>query len=284
MEHPERLEVRPVTRMVQRDPFVVARLLHIANSAYYGLRKSISSAEKAVVMLGPIAVVGVVIGMNMLRMRTAYQGIQQKVLLMLIRHGIATAFLARHLLDISTSRRTRTSSDYMGAGFTAGLLHDFGKLVLLHNFPDKATSLYTGRLIPLNNGNYSTPLEKERTLFGYTHVEAGEYAARKLGFAEVLTATIQYHHTPEKLPNSAYQRTVWGVSIANAIAHSMGFGTEFGNADHEQLLQAAKKLAHWLVEQREVAYASAEALFNDLLEQQGHMQEYIHTLTQDTQG
>ena len=282
MEHPERLEVRPVTRMVQRDPFVVARLLHIANSAYYGLRKSISSAEKAVVMLGPVAVVGVVIGMNMLRLRKTYKGIQQEALLVLIRHGLATAFLARHLLDITPSSRRKPVGDHVGAGFTAGLLHDFGKLVLLHNFPDKASALYTGRLIPLPGGNHTTRMGQERTLFGYNHVEAGEYAARKLGFADVLTATIQYHHTPEKLPHSDYQRIVWGVSIANALAHTMGFGTEFGNTHTEQLMQQATRLAHWLVEQREVAYASADKLFQDLYEQQDHMQEYIHTLIQDT--
>ena len=43
IDEPEQLEVGPVTEMVQRDPIVVAKLLHIVNSAYYGLRRTINS-------------------------------------------------------------------------------------------------------------------------------------------------------------------------------------------------------------------------------------------------
>ena len=63
IDEPEQLEVGPVTEMVQRDPSVVAKLLHIVNSAYYGLRRTINSVERTVVMLGPVAVTGIVVGM-----------------------------------------------------------------------------------------------------------------------------------------------------------------------------------------------------------------------------
>ena len=55
IDQPEQLEVGPVTAMVQRDPIVVAKLLHIVNSAYYGLRRAINSVERAVVMRASLA-------------------------------------------------------------------------------------------------------------------------------------------------------------------------------------------------------------------------------------
>src|SRR5690606_24720807 len=99
IERPEKLEVGPVTEMVERDPIVIARLLHIVNSAYYGLRHSVSSAERAVVMLGPVAVAGIVVGMNMLKLRTTLQGPAAETFRRLTRHSVATAFLTRHILE-----------------------------------------------------------------------------------------------------------------------------------------------------------------------------------------
>ncbi|MFW5972452.1 MAG: HDOD domain-containing protein, partial [Bacteroidota bacterium] len=92
MRHPEHLEIAPVTAMVQRDPVVVARLLNIVNSAYYGLRHQITSADRAVVMLGPVAVAGIVVGMQMLKLRELIDGPAGACFNRLIRHSVATAF------------------------------------------------------------------------------------------------------------------------------------------------------------------------------------------------
>ena len=278
MEHPENLEVRPVTRIVQRDPFVVARLLHIANSAYYGLRNTISSAERAVVMLGPVAVVGIVIGMNMLKLRSVFEGRVNEIINKLTEHGIATAFLARHLLE-GPPRSNQPLFERIGASFTAGLLHDFGKLVLIYNFPDKAAALYDQKIIPIHLKG-DEPLEREQLIFGYDHIEAGEYAARKLGFAEELTCAIQFHHHPEACgEHTGNRRLVWGVAAANVAAKMLGYHFE-----RPLPIEEATSLPIWqqLIENRYVAHHTPEALIEDLFAQKPHLQAYLDALMVDS--
>ena len=125
MHTPERMEVKPVTEMVERDPAVVARLLQTVNSAYYGLQRSISSTKRAVVMLGPVAVTGLVVGMNMLKLRSIVDGPAKDCFLRLIQHNIAVAHLTRVFTEQLPARPQRLT-DSSGDAFTAGLLRDAG--------------------------------------------------------------------------------------------------------------------------------------------------------------
>lgn len=222
MDHPEEINVRAVTATVERDPLVVARLLQRVNSAYYGLSRTIDSVERAVVLLGPVAVVGMVVGMSMLRLRSVLSGPAGKCFVRLIEHSMATAYLARalaeHAPSASTASRTRS-----GAGFTAGLMHDFGKIILVYSFPDEAVAFYEDETLGAHLAT-DDPREAERLLFGADHTEAGEYAAHKLRFPEPITRTIRFHHTPESLSTGdETDRVVRAVAAANLSAQAMGF-------------------------------------------------------------
>jgi len=225
MHRPERLEVRPVTEMVERDPAVVARLLQTVNSAYYGLQRSISSTRRAVVMLGPVAVTGLVVGMNMLKLRSIMEGPAAECFLRLVQHNIAVAYLARYLHDELPAPPPRDDSDteLVGDAFTSGLLHDFGKIILVYNCPEEAVALYEERSIEkeVHDPNIR---QLEQLLFGYDHTEAGEYAARKLNFPDILIDVIAQHHTLETLetegPAGRMLRAVAGNLATKAMGHA----------------------------------------------------------------
>lgn len=219
---PERISIASVTAMLERDPLVVARLLQTVNSTYYGLHRTVSSAERAVVMLGPVSVVGVVVGMSMLRLRSVLGGPAGPCFHRLVRHSIATAYLTRFLVeDLPGAARPPAASARMSASFTAGLLHDFGKIILVYNFEEKAVALYDqhglGEHVAVEDLR-----EMESLLFGYDHTEAGEFAALRLHFPAELTRVIRSHHAPEAA-RDADGRVVWATHLASLVARALGY-------------------------------------------------------------
>lgn len=223
MHRPERLEVRPVTEMVERDPAVVARLLQTVNSAYYGLQRSISSTRRAVVMLGPVAVTGLVVGMNMLKLRSIMEGPAADCFMRLVRHNIAVAFLARRLHDeLPAHAQPDLGDELVGDAFTSGLLHDFGKIILVYNRPEEAVALYEERSLE-KEVHEPNIRQMEQLLFGYDHTEAGEFAARKLNFPDVLVDVIARHHHDDVLEVDGQDgRMLRAVAAANRAAKAMG--------------------------------------------------------------
>ncbi|NBB88043.1 MAG: HDOD domain-containing protein [Bacteroidetes bacterium] len=225
IHRPERLEVGPVTDMVERDPAVVARLLQTVNSAYYGLEHPVSGTQRAVVLLGPVAVTGLVVGMNMLKLRSIMEGPAARCFLRLVRHNIAVAYLARHLYEDLPARPAVPANDeFAGDAFTSGLLHDFGKVILVYNCPEEAVALYEDGSIE-QEVHEPDHQQMEQLLFGYDHTEAGEYAARKLNFPTPVVDTIAQHHDRETLategPAGRLLRAVTGANLAvKAMGHA----------------------------------------------------------------
>lgn len=276
IDRPEKMEVGPVTEMVQRDPVVVARLLHMVNSAYYGLRHTISSADRAVVMLGPVAVAGIVVGMHMLKLRSVLEGPANACFHRLIHHSIATAFLTRHLLEgTPRDQGSRRPSARIGVPFTSGLLHDFGKIILIYNFPENALNLYDSRALSAQvNGDER---ELEQLLFGCDHTEAGEFAARKLNFPDILVNIIRHHHRPlGETGDPDADRLIRATAAANEAAKAMGYPA--GESLEPKAL-TLNPIWHELIQQDALPYPSPDALIEDVLLQQEYLDDYVNRLT-----
>ncbi len=236
MEHLEDVDAREVTRMVERDPVIVARLLKTVNSAYYGLQRTVTSPERAVVLLGPVTVVGLVAGMSMLRLRPLVTQATAGVAGAVLRHSLATAYLTRFLVEEVPEHRAPRAFPALvrnGTAFTAGLLHDFGKLILVYNFPGEAAALYGDRaldgLVAADDG-----CEHERLVFGCNHTEAGVVAALASTFPELLTDVVRLHHTPEALQGvgvaPATACLLRATVAASHAAELLGYGVRTGAA------------------------------------------------------
>lgn len=281
LDEPDRLQVRAVTRLVERDPAVVARLLQVVNSAYYGVRREISSARRAVTLLGPASVAGIVVSMNMLKLRGALRGPAAACFGRLIRHSAATAFLARHLAAARSACAPRAAAsdatgDAASDAFTAGLLHDFGKVILVYNFPDEAVALYEEGTLAKHIASPDTRA-MERLLFGCDHAEAGAYAAGKLRLPGALGTLIRYHHAPDELtldpPAAALLRV---VAAANCAAKAMGHAFVQPRA-----WPACEADPVWerLVAQDLSGCEAPAALARDARAQQEHVDEYVRSLS-----
>lgn len=274
VDNPAQINTKTVTSLLERDPLVIARLLQTVNSAYYGLPRTISSPERAVVMLGPVAVVGIIVGMSMLRLRSVLEGPASDCFSRLILHSIATAYLADSLTKDQSpcvtppAGRTRT-----GSGYTAGLLHDFGKIILVYNFPDKAVALYDEGSLSVRA---ESACEMESLLFGSDHTEAGAFAARKLRFPDPLAHVARHHHAPEQADPEAAP-LVRAVAVANLAAGAMGYG--FTEA---RSWEACTADPVWALYAEHAPPCTPEALTDLLAAKQTDLDEYVRSFTMPT--
>ncbi len=278
IDHPQKMDKDTVSQMVARDPAVAARLLQNVNSAYYGLKREVTSVERAVVLIGPVAVTGVVVGMNMLRLRSVIRDpVAADAYMRLMKHLLATAFLVRHL-DEGPPRggqKSDSQSD-VGLSFTAGLLHDFGKIILVYNHAKQAASLYEERALEQQIAEPDL-CRLEALLFGCDHTEAGEFAARKLNFPDPLVTVIKRHHDSDlsDLPVDM-QELIRKVQASNLAASALGFGLGVP-------VTWAQCVAHPIWEhiyaKQPNAFSSPEALVEDLRLQHYHLTAYLEPLT-----
>jgi len=115
-----------LVNVLQADPSLAARVLKVANSAFYGGARTISTIEAALRVLGTLAVTGVAMAASLDGVAGRLHEADGKFCEALRRHSLTVAVAARHL-----ARRVDDLLWTAGAAFVLGLLHDLGWLVKL---------------------------------------------------------------------------------------------------------------------------------------------------------
>lgn len=199
-----------ITRIIESEPALASRILKLVNSPFYGLQVPITSIAQALVFLGSIAVTSVAMAVGIfsrMMLKSRPEAVEQ--LQRFWWHSACTAFVAKAL-----ARQLEPSlADQI---FTAGLLHDIGKLLMIQLALEQYKEL-EGRL---QAGETETAAEQ--AIFGTTHEEAGELLARRWHFPEVLQTVIRYHTHPEQAPR--FQTQVCVVRIADLLCELWGAG------------------------------------------------------------
>jgi putative nucleotidyltransferase with HDIG domain len=180
--------VGAVLDVIGHDPALTANLLKLCNSAYYGLRRQVGTVQEALVMLGNRAVVSLAFATSLgdvLRGPLAGYRLERDALW---RHSLAVAVGAAHLVEAGGARALRERA------FTAGLVHDIGKLIL--NAPLKAKL----RQLP-QTGGFDVLVLGERAILGFDHAEAGAALAAAWNFPTALAGVIGAHHDLARAAN-----------------------------------------------------------------------------------
>jgi len=178
-------DVQALAEVVNQDPIVASAVLRRINSAYYGMRRRISQVEKAVFLLGFLEVSNLVMTAAMLQLRDIMETDEQVAIFKKITcNSIGTAFLIRRLIE-------RLEQPTNAMGYTVGLLHNVGRLVLLYNRPDDYEALWH------SDGKISVPDPlSEKRIFGIDFGELGAMAAETwqlpATIAEVLRSQLQH--------------------------------------------------------------------------------------------
>jgi putative nucleotidyltransferase with HDIG domain len=203
------IDISVLARKVSHDQALTAKTLRLANSSTYGLQVKVTTIQQAITFLGfqstrnlitAAAVTGCFAG-------GGCAGFNDKAFW---RHSIATAACARVL-----ARRMRFNQDY---AFTAGLLHDIGRLVLVSSFPERYAEVIAWRA-----AHDCELLVAERTMLGTDHLAAGVALAEHWNFSDTMKLAIAHHHGPEA-PGAGFLATI--IHVANAIVHALDLARE----------------------------------------------------------
>ncbi len=198
-----------IVDVLRYDPILTTDLLRIANSAASGVVRRIESVEEAVKLVGTGRVLQLVLAANTQSVLEAPQegyGLFEGALW---QHSIATALAGQTLAAYLKRRDT-------GAIYTAGLLHDIGKVVLNECVADDYATIL--RLVSEEGHSF---LEAESSVLGFTHAEAGARLAECWGLPPSIIKCIRFHHTPDECEEDVL---VDLTHIADTIALSTGIG------------------------------------------------------------
>jgi putative nucleotidyltransferase with HDIG domain len=178
----EGLSVNQLAHGIEKDQALSARALRVANSPFYGMPKPVSSIHDAIVVLGFRAVSSLVTtaALTDFFKTPSLDWFDQSSFW---RHSLGTAVCARRLAG-----RARLDPEI---GFTAGLLHDIGRLLLVVCCAEQYEAVTRWR-----DRHDAYLLDAEREVLGVTHAEAGEALARHWHFAPEIQVAVATHHEP----------------------------------------------------------------------------------------
>ena len=178
----ENTSVQQIGETVQNDPAITTRVLKMVNSAYYGLPNQVSSIAQAVSLLGRERLKHILIGSVL---RGVFSGHDNPAFSMqeFWQHSIKSAIIARYLAKLMPQ------IEEPEAMFTAGLLHDIGKLLLIRKFPDRmlVAEEYMIR-------KRVDTLTAELSQLGLTHTAVGEALMQHWGLPQMLVDCASGHH------------------------------------------------------------------------------------------
>lgn len=199
-----------VVRIVQQDGVMSGKLLGLCNSAAYGLATQITSVEQAVLLLGQGEIHKLVLSLGFSgALAPAMSGYAMNDG-ELWRHSLMTAYSA--VAVTALARRIHVDP---AIAYTAGLLHDIGKIVINHAIAHEVQEQMR-ELVRLQD--YSL-LEAEMQVLGTDHAKVGARLLQKWGLPEVLIQATADHHQPVLTPRPQLSAV---VHAADTIAHEAG--------------------------------------------------------------
>jgi putative nucleotidyltransferase with HDIG domain len=205
----EDIDISVLAKKVSYDQALTAKTLRLANSSSFALKVKVTTIQQAITFLGFQTTRNLITAASVTGCFPSglCPGFNDKGFW---RHSIATAACAKAL-----ARRMRFSQDI---AFTAGLLHDIGRLVLVTGHPQPYRDVVEWRL--RHNTDW---LDAERAVLGLDHVDAGVALADHWNFSDTMRQAIAYHHAPDAM-GAGFLASI--VHVADAIAHALDIAGE----------------------------------------------------------
>jgi HD-like signal output (HDOD) protein len=209
----EDVSMRQLSVLISSEPAFSSEVLTIANSALYPLRVPVTSVLQAIAVLGTNALRGLCLTVGV---RT-YLGtsLNHESLRGIWRHNMACALIARQLA-LAGSMDGDTA-------YTAGIMHDIGRLALAVISPKQCAAL-----LDSHSGTPSSILQLEHELFGCNHCEAGRHLIADWKLPSAFEAIVADHHAPRHKGDSWTMSGL--VSVSCRLADTAGFAVFQGCA------------------------------------------------------
>ena len=205
VENP-RYSASDIGRLIDKDPGLTARLLHIVNSPFYGFPSKIDTVSRAITIIGVRDLRDLVLATTVARL---FKGVPNELVSMEIfwRHSILCAIIARLL----AARHRELNIERF---FIAGLLHDIGSLLIYRKIPELARET-----LMRASHNDEVLEEAEMRVMGFTHADVGAELMRKWRLPKNIEAAVAHHHHPSRARDGAKETAA--VHLANLTASAL---------------------------------------------------------------
>jgi HD-like signal output (HDOD) protein len=192
--------------IIAQDIGMSTKLLQLVNSAFFGLPSPVSSVKQAAALIGIDNIRALALSVNIF---SRFEGSLGDDMAFLWNHSLATAGFAKIIAKSQHSSRTEVDD-----AFTAGVLHDVGRLILA----SACTSDYKNALRKTNEA--TTMLAAEQEVFGCTHAAVGAYLLGLWGLPDVIVAATAWHHEPAAGGPRSFCPLI-AVHVANYYDHKL---------------------------------------------------------------
>lgn len=198
--------VSEIARVLSTDEGLVARVLRVANSAFYALPGRVSTIPLAITILGITTLRNLVIGTALADLTRSLTGSLEEAERLWdhsVDVGVWSRWIARKVGGLDPEE-----------AFTAGLLHDIGKGLVLRALPADRQRV-KGHLI---ESEESSTIEKET--LGFDHTQMGGWAASRWSLPAALVEAVRWHHEPAGAEGNKpeIERLVWVIHVSDILA------------------------------------------------------------------
>lgn len=202
--------IQDINAVLQQDQGMTARVLRMANSAFYGFPRRIATVTDATILLGFKTLRSILMAASVNDLMNKDMDGYALENGNLWKHSQFVAYAAR----LIAKKAGFTSLDL---AYTAGLLHDIGKIIL-----DSYLKESYQEVISKVNNQQVTFLEVENEVIGFNHAQIGARIAQKWNLPDELVESIALHHNPEEAKLNRQLTAI--VHLADTIVLYMGVG------------------------------------------------------------
>lgn len=199
-----------ISKVVNLDAALSARLLKIVNSSFYSFPSNIETVTHAIAVIGTEQLHDLALATTIL---STFKGIPDTIVNMNLfwRHSLGVAIIARNLAI--HCRETNPERFYL-----AGILHDVGRLIILENLPEESKEI-----VSRQNEVGGIMWQIEREVLGFDHADVGAALARAWKLPLSLEEIIGNHHNPARSKRYPLETTI--IHLADIIAKTMELGS-----------------------------------------------------------
>ena len=215
----DRAGAKKLVELIERDQALTARLLRLANSAFFGQARKVATIPRAVLLLGFSTVRNLALGVKV--WDTLGAGVSRRELEALWVHAVQVAAVARFI----ARQQRQVNAD---EAFTTGLLHDVGQLVLALRFKE----LYWDTVRKATSTEHVAGLEQLN--MGVDHAEVGAWLLEAWNLPALMVEAVRRHHDTEVRPGLAAT-----IAVASRLVHRTDFKTGTLAEDAAPILEAA---------------------------------------------
>ncbi len=195
--------------IISEDPALTAKILKLTNSAFYGNPRTITSVKQAIIILGLEVVRSLVLSASVFEIFSKKYKIDKNYLDSFWRHSLSVALMSRIISRMKNFPSILEAEE----SFSAGLLHDIGKLIIVTHLPEEFKEI-----MQTAKDNPDDPIYNiEEEILGFDHSVVGSHLAQKWNLPEELAAAILYHHNPEQAGEDALSTNI--IHLSDYLSH-----------------------------------------------------------------